>query len=70
MKLDHQIPYDDVERLRVLIYKNGISVGEAAESLGISRTALSLMLNQQAPMRLAYGLALRQIVSKQITGQK
>jgi len=64
MKLHQQVSYGNVEKLRLLLAEYRITVTAAAKALGVSRTGLSLMLNQQAPMRLAYGLALRQLVAE------
>lgn len=58
MKLDHQAPTEDVERIRVRLLRARMSVTQVAEELGITRTSLSLMLNGTSPMRRAYALAI------------
>jgi hypothetical protein len=44
-----------------------IPIAEAARELGVSREHLSQMLHGHLPMRMVYGLALRQMVTDKAT---
>ena len=64
--MDRFLPAESVERLADLLNKAGISVTVAAEEIGVNRSGLSQMLNGKQPMRRAYGLALRGLITSTV----
>ncbi len=56
------LPKHEVESIRDRVRREGISDGQLADILGVSRTHMNQMLNNRQPMRLVYRYAIIAVI--------